>query len=369
MGLEDVALDYDPELKEQFSVQLLERYGGLACRCAEKLEDTQLAKGTKDSYKAQVRQIVSELEDEIPDVEDTVRVIKEQDKTAGSKRVAIHGMRSYYEAIDRHDLSNELDELATNQGIAQKNFDQSMEVEEWITVDEVDEIESRILPDDGETSKVIEGPSRSWNITLEHKALAMTLFYTGCRVGEVVERWSGDEALTLGDLYPAKDQIELYRLKKQGKGYKRDMKVVPQKLWGVLDEYLEWKAITSEDENLFPFVKRTAQNRIGEIDDVYQHFFGGFDHMENLTPHKFRHGRVTQLANANSLDDAGDYVEHSSREITDAYRHIAADRQRSILPEESDDEDSDATIDDLVDQVDGVSDEEELVERLSELDS
>lgn len=366
MGIEEAVDTFDSEMVEKHGQRMLDRYGEKACECASIIEDSPLASDTTGSYKPQIRQVISELGEEVPDPEDVAHVIKEQDKSASSKNVAVHALRAYYTAIDEAAKDQELAKVAKAEGIAQKDFDNSMEVDEWITVDEVEHIEEHILPDKGETSNLIEGPSKSWNITLEHKALMMSLFYTGCRVGEICAKETGDKALSIGDLYPDSGEIKLYRLKKSGKGYKRDMKVVPQKLWDVLDAYIEDRGIKSDDENIFPFVTRTAENRIDDIDGVYQHFFGGFDHMEKLSPHKFRHGRVTQLANANSLDEAGEYVEHSSKDVTAAYKHLTTDGQREMLPE-TDTGGSDSSEMDMEKRVEQMSEKEkeELLKMLA----
>ncbi len=109
------------------------------------------------------------------------------------------------------------------------------------------------------------------------------------------------------------------------------MIAVPQELIDILNEYMKAKDISSGQ--IFPFTTRTAQNRIKDIDKAYKHAFGGFEHMDKLTPHKFRHGRITDLANNSSLEEAGQYVDHASPETTDQYRHLATEEQRDILPE------------------------------------
>jgi len=364
MSLENFGSQHEPESLEQYSKSLLDKYGLEACEAASKLEDSDISEGTARSYKPQIRQIVSKLGETNPDPHGVLEIISELDKKPSSKNIMIVAMKKYYQQIGERERGEELHTMAKNSGIAEIDFNRDMQVEEWITKQEIERIEKHILPAKGEQYHEVSGPGKSWVITLEHKALVMTLFYTGCRVGEVCARKTGDEALSVEDLYPDSDQIRLYRLKKKGKGYKRDMKVVPEILWDVLDGYMEQYGIT--EGRLFPFVTRTAQNRIAEIDEVYKFVFGDFEHMDKLTPHKFRHGRITDLANHAGLEDAGQYVEHSSTEITNSYRHLAAEQQRSILPEESKDVEGDRTLEELMEEA-GVDSKDELVEKLKQI--
>lgn len=336
MSLEDFGTEYPSEALEKHSKSLLDQYGLKACEAAAKLEDANITDGTARSYKPQVRQVVSKLDDENPRPEDVLEIISESDKKSNSKNIMVVALKKYFQQIGESDKGEELHDIAKNSGVAEIDFSREMEVEEWITKDEIDRIEKHILPGEDSVHNEINGPTKSFIITLEHKALAMTLFYTASRVGEICKRFEGDEALLVSDLYPERQQIKLYRLKKSGKGYKRDMKLVPEELFSILERYLDEYGI--EKGNIFPFVKRTAQNRIQDIDQAYKFAFGDFDHMESLTPHKFRHGRVTDLANHSGLEEAGQYVEHSSTEITNAYRHLATEQQRDILPEESEGE-------------------------------
>lgn len=371
MGLDTYGADYTQDDVERFGKRMLDKYGLFACKQAAKLEDANIDSDTARTYKPQVRQVISELYEENPDPREVVEIIGDADKKATTKNMMVVAMKKYYRTIGSRDRGEELHELAKDKGVAEINFNREMEVEEWITKDEVERIEEYILPDDGRTINEMNGANQSWVITLEHKALVMTLFYTGCRVGEICSRTNEDEALCLDDLYWESQQMRLYRLKKRGKGYKRDMKVAPQKLWDVLEEYIESYGIgddaePDEDVRLFPFVKRTAQNRITDVHEAYQYMFGDFEHMDKLTPHKFRHGRVTDIANHSSLEEAGQFVEHSSQEITDNYRHLAAEQQRQILPEEADESDVDSA--EEVMEALGVDNVSEAVEKLQELE-
>lgn len=346
MGIENFGDGRTPEQVDKFGTKLLSKYGPVACEAAALLDESNMNSGSARTYKPQVRQVVSATDDKIPSPRDTIDVIDNADKQGSTKNVMVVAMKKYYELVDEYEMADEVDKLAKEEQIAEIDFNRDMQVDEWITKDEVVRIENHILPPNGSRFHELSGAGQSYIITLEHKALVMALFYTGCRVGEVCEVQTGDETLTLGDLHPETDRIELYRLKKKGNGYKRDMKVVPDRLWDVLEEYTEEYGIgdihEDNDSRLFPFVKRTAQNRITEVHNAYEFTFGGFEHMEKLTPHKFRHGRITDLANHAGLEEAGQYVEHSSPEVTDAYRHLAAEQQREILPEESESDEPDS---------------------------
>lgn len=368
MSLDNFGETQDSQAVQRFGKSMIEKYSAKACKAAVKLEDSNINSGSARTYKPQVRQVVSELDDENPDPREVSRVIASSDKQGSTKNVMVTAIKKYYEVIDEYSKRDELDKIAKEEQLAEVDFDRGMEVDQWITKDEVLRIEEHILPPKGERFHQIDGPGKSVAVSLEHKALVMTLFYTGCRVGEVCQVSTGGEALMLSDLHPGSGRMNLYRSKKKGKGYKRDMKVVPSKLWDVLDEYTQEYNIGSiqddDDTPIFPFVKRTAQNRISDIHSAYEFVFGQFEHIDKLTPHKFRHGRITDIANHSGLEEAGQYVEHSSPEVTNAYRHLAAEQQREMLPE-SDEHNGDIDVDELVEQVDGVDTKEELIDELS----
>jgi len=348
------------ENTDEYSKDLLYKYGLEACKAASQLDNSDISERTVRSYKPQVRQIISHLKETNPDPTDVVKIIAEVDKKGSTKNIMVVAMKKYYEQIGEHNRGEELHNLAKNGGIAEIDFNRETEVEEWITKEEIERIEEHILPPSGTRWHEIDGPTDSYVITLEHKALVMTLFYTGARVGEICKRDTDDTALEVADLYPESDQIKLYRLKKKGAGYKRDMKVEPQKLWGILDEYMREYGIN--EGPLFSFVKRTAQNRITDIDGAYKFIFGDFEHMDKLTPHQLRHGRVIDLANHAELEDAGQYVEHSSTQITNAYRHLTSEQQREILPEKTDEvQNEQELMTELMEQL-GTDDPEEVIE-------
>jgi integrase len=313
-----------------------------------------------------VRHVIGDTGTKDPDPEEVVDVVADCDKKASTKNIMLVAMKSYFKQIGKPGKGERTHELAQSQNIAEIDFNREMEVDEWITKDEFERVVDHILPDKGERFNELSAPGESHMITLEHKALVVALFYTGCRVGEICKRDSDDFALEVDDIYWDEQQIKMYRLKKEGSGVKRDMKVVPDELLSVLEEYLE--AYGMESGPIFDFTTRTAQNRITDIHEAYTFAFGDFKHTDKLTPHKFRHGRISDIANHSDLDSAGEYVEHSSTEITKAYRHLASEQQREILPETGGEgeESDEMSVDDLVEQTDGVSTKEELLDKISD---
>lgn len=355
MSLEEFGETYSDEMLEKHGKRLLDQYGVEACECAASIEEASITEDSARTYKPQIRQLVSETDEKSPEPERAVEVVKNSGKKDSTKSTMVSAIKKYYEHIGDYNKAEEFQSLAR-----EGSFNIQMKVDSWITRKEYDRIEEHILPDPGEEKKIYDGPQRSWVFGAEDRALVMTLFYTGCRVGEICPRKSDDVGLSVSDLYPERDQVELYRLKKGGEGYQRDMKVLPHVWWDAIEDYMELKGITQG--KLFDFVTRTAQNKVSAIGEAYTATFGAFDHADRLHPHLFRHGRVTDIANNAGVEDAGDYVEHSGYDITDAYRHLAADQQRDILPETSQDE---VTIDDLVEQTDGVSTKEELLDKIN----
>lgn len=364
MSLEnEFGQSYNAEDVENFGKSLLNKHGVEACRAAEKLEETTLDSGTLRTYKPQVRHIIREAKTKNPSPETVVDIVANCDKKASTKNIMLVAMKAYFKEIGEADKAEVTHKLAQEQEVAEIDFNREMDVDEWITKDEFNRIVEHILPDHGETTKEISGPGESHLISLEHKALVFTLFYTGCRVGEICKRESGDFALEVEDVFWDEEQIKMYRLKKEGNGVKRDMKVVPQELLGVLKEYLEHADIDSGP--IFDFTTRTAQNRITDIHEAYVFAFGEFNHTDKLTPHKFRHARISDIANHSDLDSAGEYVEHSSTEITKAYRHLATEQQREILPETASGADEDIDVNSLIEEA-NVDSKEELIAVLQE---
>lgn len=366
MGLEnEFGSTFDQEHVEKFGRKLLEKHGEKACVAAEKLESTNLDSGTLRTYKPQVRHVIRETQERNPSPEAVVDVVAGCDKKSSTKNIMLVAMKAYFKQIGESDKAEKIHNLAQSKDVGEMDFSREMDVDEWITKDEFDKIVEHILPDEGESMNEISGAGKSHLITIEHKALVITLFYTGCRVGEICRRETGDFALSVEDIYWDEGQIEMYRLKKEGSGVKRDIKVVPDRLLNVLKEYIEYAGI--EEGAIFDFTTRTAQNRITDIHEAYVFAFGEFNHTDNLTPHKFRHARISNIANHSDLDSAGEYVDHSSTEITKAYRHLATEQQKEILPETSTEEEDGEGVDiEEVMEEAGIDSKEELLEALQD---
>lgn len=352
MSLEnEYGSEFDKEEIDMYGKRMLEKYGKFACKCAAKLDNTNLGSKSKSSYKTQIRQIFSELNEEIPEPERVVRIISSHDKKPSTKNTMLVAMKKYYNSEGVPEKSEELEKLAESEGLTQKQFNSQMEVDEWITEDEFKRLREKLFPSEEETIKKLRSGDKTWVMNVEHKAISCVLYYTGCRVGEICKRDKNDFALELDDIYFDENLIEVYRLKKGGEGVKRQMRLVPQECIDVINEYLEWK--DNDSDYLFNFTTRTAQNRIKEVDEAYKFFFGEWKHMKDLTPHKFRHGRVTAIAKHSGLDKAGEYVDHSSTKITKGYRHLDTTEQREMLPEESSNESPE-----LIEQIKDMSDDE-----------
>lgn len=359
MGLEEVSgVDYTQQDVEKFGRSILDKYGADACKAASVIDGVNVTEATAQSYKPQIRQVLHDCGNKNPTPRRVVDYISNVDKKSGTKNLMVSAMERYYKAIDEPSNADKIRKLSNQEGITDKDFNTESEISGWITKDEVDTIEDNILPNPSERVNQLSFADKSWVITAEHRALTMCLFYTACRVGEICRQNNDDEALSVEDVDFDENKIELYRLKKGGTGYKRDMTAVPSKLIDALEDYVSIQNI--DEGHIFPFTTRTAQNRIKDINDVYKHAFGDFDHMDKLTPHKFRHGRITDIANNSSLEDAGQYVDHASPETTNQYRHMATEEQREILPEESG---GDASVEDLMDKL-GVDDIEEALEKV-----
>lgn len=359
MGLEsDFGSGYTQEEIDQYGKKLLDDYGLEVCEAAAIIEDQNLSKDSVRSYKPQIRQILHACSDMNPTPRDVANHISEADKSSGTKSLMVSAIERYFKSIDEVDKGEKVRTITNNEGITEKDFNTESTISGWITKDEMLRIEDKILPDESERINKISFVDQSWVITMEHKALAMTLFYTACRVGEICKTDSDDHGLLVEDVYSESNQINLYRLKKKGKGYKRDMTAVPGKLMDALEQYMEINNIQSGE--IFPFTTRTAQSRVKEIGKVYEHAFGEFEHMDKLTPHKFRHGRITDIANNAGLEEAGQYVDHASPETTDQYRHITTEEQRDMLPEESEST-SDSGLEELMEEL-GVESVEQAID-------
>jgi len=358
--------DFTNEDIDKYGKRMLDKYGLLACQEASKLEDTTLSQGSLRSYKPQVRDIVNRVGEKNPDIEDTLQAIKDCDKEGSTKSVMVSAIKKYFEAIGEVEKAENFHIKAKKSDIDSEAFSGGMEVEEWLTVDEVEKIDDYLLPNDDEKQITLGNGDNQWVVSLEHKAMFETLYYTGCRVGEL-------QFLQVEDFNFDSNDVRVYRLKKSGNKPKRDMIAIPQEYVDTMEAYIDMYDIEGD---MFRYGDRTIQNRIKDLSEAYIHSYGEFKHSEKLTPHKLRHARVTAIANSSGIDKAGEFVDHSSVETTKAYRHLAVEEQRDILPEEKPDkdsgveklismlsEDSDGLVETIADKSDMSTDEaKELVE-------
>jgi len=357
MSLEDSYNAPSSEQLEQFSKQLINTYGIMPCEEAEVLNDTSLSEGSLSTYKPQLRQILKFAGQPNPPVEAVIDFIENRDKSGSTNNVAIMAAKKYYNAIGEFTKAEELSNVIEQDVGNNFDFNSGMDVKGWLTVDEIDLVFDYLCPDEGEISHVVSAGGTEYILNIEHKALFAALYYTGLRVNEVV-------MLKVDDLYPNSLEMNVYRLKKAGNDIPREMIAIPQELVNILNEYMEHKDIRSGE--IFKFSDRTAERRMEAINTAYKMAIGQFEHTEKLTPHVLRHSRVTAIANHSSIDEAGQYVGHSSPEITSAYRHLATEEQRKILPENANGSVSENAIDELAEEM-GVSDKEELINKLEAL--
>jgi len=354
MSLDEFGTTYDKSNVEQFGKRMLDKYGILACEEAHRLENTNLTKGSLSTYKPHVRLVVSEIGHANPSIEDSLTIIKDADKSGSTKGVMVSAIKKYYDAIDELEKAEEFHREAKRSDIVDEAFTGSMEVEEWLTVDEVNKIINVMLPEHGIRQSELGGLGSTWLITFEHRAMFETLYYTGCRVGEI-------PYLQVEDFDFEDNNARVYRLKKKGKEPKRDMIAIPQEFVDTLKCYLDMYEI--DEGPVFDYTSRTIGTRIQDINEAYQHSYGGFDHADKLTPHKLRHARVTAIANQSGIEKAGEFVDHSSIDTTKAYRHLSVEDQRDILPEEQGESDKDKVINALVNEV---SDSDGLAQAIAE---
>lgn len=319
--------EYSDESINRFSKKLLDKYGELACKEAAILDETGLSEGSKTTYKPHVRKVISELGHENPSIEETIKVIKGLERSGSTKGTMVSSLKKYFEIKGDIAKSEEFQKEAKHSDIASDAFTGKMEVEDWVTDKEFKRIDSELMPDDSERQRRMSSANKEWIITLEHKAIFETLYYTGCRVSEIC-------MLNVEDVDLDSNEARVYRLKKKD-GVKRDMIALPQEYVDTLSAYLDEYDIT--EGNIFNYSSKTIQNRITDIDKLAKYTYGEFEHTDKLTPHKLRHARVTAIANNSNIDKAGEFVGHASLETTKAYRHLTTESQREILPEESDD--------------------------------
>lgn len=348
---------YNSSDLEKHGKRLLDKYGRVACEEAAELESTNLSEGSLSSYKPQVRDIISTVGDANPDVEEALQAIQDCDKEGSTKSIMVSAIKKYYEAIGEIDKADNFNAKAKKSDIDNEAFSGGMDIDEWVTVDEVERIDDNLFPEDGVKQVTVGGGNNQWIITMEHKAMFETLYYTGCRVGEL-------PLLQIDDFNFKNNEVQVYRLKKSGKKPKRDMIAIPQEYVDTMQSYLDMYNL--EEGDVFRYCDRTIQNRMIDLNEAYKFTFGPFEHTEDMTPHKLRHARVTAIANTSGIDKAGEFVDHSSVETTKAYRHLAVEEQRDILPEEQDDSDgSDDIIGFMTECMDdGQLDEDSTIEYL-----
>jgi len=334
MGLSDFGNQYDDQAVEQFGESLLNKYGVLACEEAAKLEQSTLSEGSLSSYKPQVRQVINRAGESDPPVRTVIEIIKDSDKKSNTKSIMVSALRKYYEIVN-NEKADKFFREAKQSEIDAEAFKGRMDVKEWITEDEVERINKFILPDSDEHERQLESSGKIYHVNHKHKALFQTLYYTGCRVGEV-------ELLDIDDIDFDDNRVDVYRLKKSGEKPKRDIVAVPEELLDTLETFID-KYRKDDDgrlkgQSLFNCTKRTIERKIKDISKAYKFCFGdGFSHADKMTPHKLRHARVTAIANQAGLESAGEFVDHASPETTKGYRHLAAEEQREMLPEEQSD--------------------------------
>lgn len=338
----------------------IDKYGKLACECGEKIEDAVIADSSKEIYAGKVRKLISEVEEEIPDPDTVIQVVSNRDTTPSTKNVTIMAMKTYYKVCDRFDLAEKLGQLAEMEDFSPEGFTTEMEVEEWITEDEVLKIIDELCPKGSNETRFVNLGPLDFVSNQDHKALVAALYYTGLRVSECL-------MIEVEHIDFEENEMTVFRSKKGGNKLKRDTIRITDEFVEIIEDYLEAKSI--EEGELFRFSKGTVENRINEIEEAFTTLHGnGFENCDNLTPHKFRHGRVTEIANASSLEDAGEFVDHESIDTTMGYKHTTTDSQEGILPEDQRSDDSKSEVEELLEEadVDSVGELKDLIDQSSE---
>jgi len=337
----------------------VEKYGELACECASKINNAVIADSSKKIYLGKVRMVISDLEEEIPDPGDVIEVISSKESSASTKNGYVMAMKTYYKVCDEFELAEELSQLAEMEDFSEENAGGEMHVEEWITEDEVMRILDNLCPEGTNKTKRAEFGGQVFLGNQDHRALVATLYYTGLRVSECL-------MIELEHLDFEDNRMIVYRKKKGGNKPKKDTIRIADEFIDILKDYIDAKDI--EGGRLFDMSKKTVENRINEIEEAYKGVWRSFDNCENLTPHKFRHGRVTEIAKTSGLEAAGEFVDHESLETTMGYKHITTDDQEGILPEDNRSEDK-SEIEELLEESDAESVDDLKKELLNNLDS
>lgn len=322
----------------------VDKYGKLACECGKKIDDAVIADSSKEIYAGKVRKLISEVEEEIPDPDSVIQVVSNRDTTTSTKNVTIMAMKTYYKVCERFDLSEELGQLAEMEDFSPEGFTTEMEVEEWITEEEVLKIIDQLCPKGSDETRIVNlGPSQIIT-NQDHKALVAALYYTALRVSECL-------LIEVEHIDFEDKEMTVFRSKKGGNKLKKDNIRITDEFIEVIEDYMEAKGI--ESGKLFRFSKGTVENRINEVEEAYTTLHDeGFDNCDNLTPHKFRHGRVTEIANASSLEDAGEFVDHESIDTTMGYKHTTTSDQEGILPEDQRSDEDNTDVEELLEQAD-----------------
>ena len=327
------------------------KYGEVACKEACRLDDTGISEGSARTYKPQVRQVISQLEPN-PDVDAVVEVIKGCDKGDSAKNTMVMAMKKYFSAIDEFSKAESLGDKASTVDL-DINFDSSRKVDQFVKQEEVELILEKLCPPAGKKAELLTIGTKNFRTTLEHKALVATLFYTGLRVSEV-------KLLEYSDFYFEDNEVIVYRVKKGGDVVEEDRIYQTDQYLNIIKDYTN--VYSRQSGEIFPMSVRTIENRIDEIEEAYCEAFEEFDTCENLTPHKFRHGRVTSIAREFGLEKASQYVGHESIETTRRYSHLVTEDQEQILPEAQDDK-KDVEVEEFLED-NNISTVEELKEAL-----
>ena len=151
--------------------------------------------------------------------------------------------------------------------------------------------------------RLIDAVDRTGNV--QHALMIRLLFFTGCRVAEMVNMQIEDIDLATG------------RIRVMGKGKKERTVLVPRSFLLTLKVYL------GNRRNGPVFVSRQGGNyttrRVRQIVDGYAKPLG-----IRATPHTFRHQLITYLTNKGLLDREIQLLSgHSHRDALIIYQHLA----------------------------------------------
>lgn len=333
----------------------VDKYGKLACKCAEKIDDAVIADSSKEIYAGKVRKLISELDEEIPDPQTVIDHISDRGTSPSTKNVSVMAMKTYYKVCDEFGLAEKLGQLSELEDFSPDDFTSEMKVEEWVTEDEVKKMLDKLCPDGTNKTCIVNLGQSDFMGTQEHKALVATLYYTGLRVSECL-------MIEVEHIDFEDNEMTVFRNKKGGNEPKKDTIRITDEYIEVIQNYMEVKDIS--EGLLFDMTTATVRNRIDEIEEGFKGLFYEFEQCEDLTPHKFRHGRVTEIAKTSSLEAAGEFVDHESIDTTMGYKHITTNDQEGILPEDQRSED-DEDIESVLEEA-GIDSVEELKDQIGQ---